>query len=313
MKFAVVIPTMNRPDEIRQILGGIAEQAPQPNAVVVVDASESPQQALEQEFPGLPLRVLAHQPPSAAGQRNRGIRETLDGVEFVMLLDDDLVLEDGAFGAMASFWQDAAASVAGAGFNFTDLPPGGGWWRRSRMLAWLGLYPSEPGGVARSGWHAAVATRETDVDVAWLPTTAAVWRVSAVRDVAFDPFFHGYSYLEDLDFSFSISRTRTLTVVAAARFRHLHSLRGRIGGYRFGRMEVRNRLHVVRKHGLSTWRCWLAIWMRLGLTLAGGVVRLRGASFGRAWGNFVSMLRAPFAAKPRRRGGANGEGASAPR
>lgn len=45
---------------------------------------------------------------------------------------------------------------------------------------------------------------------------------------------------------------------------------GRRIDYRFGKIEARNRLYIVRKHGLSVWRCYLGLGVRMGMSLASG-------------------------------------------
>jgi hypothetical protein len=125
--------------------------------------------------------------------------------------------------------------------------------------------------------------------VAWLSTCAAWWRHSAIRDHRFDPFFVGYSYLEDLDFSLGQARRHDLVVVPTAKFEHLPSPTGRQSRYAFGRMEVENRLYVVRKHGLSVPRCLLTMLLRAMMT-AGEVVRGGGREgWGRLAGNTVGF------------------------
>jgi len=293
MQFSIVIPTKDRPAEVRAALQSLRAQALRPVTVVVVDATQPAQHELEEEFPDLPLRVIAHQPPSAAAQRNRGIEAVREAAAFVMLLDDDLAIEAGAFEALAAFWRDADADVAGAAFNRIDLPAcGGGWWRRSAWASRLGLYADCPGRVARSGWQAAISAVAEDLEVAWIPTGAAVWRSAVLTPTSFDEFYSGYSYLEDLDFSYGVSRHRRLVVVADARYRHLASVHGRPGGFAFGRIEVRHRLHFVHHHGLSTGRCTLMLFLRMGWSLLRGCFLLQGEQVARAGGNAVALSAA---------------------
>ncbi len=98
-----------------------------------------------------------------------------------------------------------------------------------------------------------------------------------------DGFFDGYSYLEDLDFSYTISRKYRMTVVADAKFDHFHSPAGRTSKVAFGRVEVRNRRYMVKKHGFSMAAYRLAMSVRFCMSVASG-------QFGRALGNLVAYF-----------------------
>jgi glycosyltransferase involved in cell wall biosynthesis len=89
---SVVIPTRNRPERVRNALTTLARQTLPPAEVIVVDASDAglhDPRALANEFPMLPLKVLAST-PSVCIQRNRGIEAAR--CEWIFLCDDDIEL-----------------------------------------------------------------------------------------------------------------------------------------------------------------------------------------------------------------------------
>lgn len=106
----------------------------------------------------------------------------------------------------------------------------------------------------------------------------------------FDEYFDTYSYVEDLDFSYSIGRKGRLAVVAEAGYSHFPSASGRISPRQFGRLEVRNRLYFVRKHGLSVSRCFLGIGIRFALTLLAALPSIDRSMLARAIGNVEGLL-----------------------
>ena len=132
-------------------------------------------------------------------------------------------------------------------------------------------------------------TVNEDCYVDWFPTGAAAWRRDVIERFPLDGYFKGYSYLEDLDFSFTVRKHYRLAVVAAARYHHFPSPSGRMSQYKFGRMEVANRLYFVRKHGLSVARCCVGIAIRLFLTVSDFVRHARIASLQRAAGNIAEL------------------------
>lgn len=287
---SVVIPTKDRPDELSRMLETMAAQTVAPLEVIVVDASEPPVEAVAIEHSDLPMRYLRHLPPSSAQQRNRGLETVSPDATFVMFVDDDVLLRPDALERMFAYFAEAPAPVAGAALNILDAEDRTtGWLRRSALVRGLGLYSATPGDVARSGWQTAAATVDRVTPVRWLSTCAVWWRRDAIRRHRFDPFFVGYSYLEDLDFSLGMARDHDLVVVPDGMLEHIPSKKGRSSRFAFGRMEVENRLYVVRKHGLSVWRCTLTMLLRSIMNLAPLLRGHLGESLGRMAGNVAGF------------------------
>jgi len=286
-KLGVIVPTKDRPDALRVMLRSLAGQSRPPTQVVVVDASAESAEMVVRSFEDeLNITYQHHHPPSAAQQRNAGLAALQTDVSLVGVMDDDIVLEPDAVERMLTFWERAGEDVGGTAFNWLNAErralPG---LKRSRLTAWMGLYSARPGGVAPSGWQAIADAVERTIPVEWLSSCAAVWRREMFDRFRFDPFFEGYSYLEDLEFSYTVGRAYRLFVVADAGFRHYPAEGGRIGRFRFGRTEVRNRLYFVKKHGLSVPRCCLGLMIRLGMSLAGAMLHRDRAQLDRALGN----------------------------
>ena len=289
---AFVVATKDRRVDLCTLLESLAAQSRPVRQIVIVDASSEPVDSVVGEYPQLRITYLRHLPPSAATQRNVGVAAVEETIGLIGFFDDDIVLEPDAIEKMAAFWAEAPAEVGGASFNIMNpTPTGGRWLKRSRLCTALGLYRPHTGQVAPSGWQTVMDTVENTCCVDWLPTTAVVWRRDVFRKAHFDDFFEGYSYLEDLDFSFGLGKLYKLAVVSDARYRHYPSLRGRIDLYKFGRIELTNRLYFVRKHGLSVLRCYLGLGIRLLLTLLDFCRGGKITSLQRACGNLRELAR----------------------
>lgn len=287
---AIVIATKDRPNELQRLLFNLKEQSRRPDAVVIVDASPMPNAGLGAFRGGFPLTYIHHPFPSAAEQRNVGIRTLHPDTSVVGILDDDVALADGALEAVAHFWEDAPTDVAGCGCNWLNFTPTPGRiLKESRLFEWLGIYSRVKGRVTPSGWHTLIGTVDKDLWVEWLPIGASFWRKAIFDTFSFDPFFTGYSYLEDLDFTYSVSRKRRLVALERAGFEHHHSETARIDLFRFGRIEVRNRLYFVKKHGLSLGRCHLGLFVRMLMTLYFFAAKRDRRDLQRAMGNLATF------------------------
>jgi GT2 family glycosyltransferase len=286
----VVVATKDRPEDLGRMLTSLSSQTRKPDQVVIVDASLDPVEHVVRRFNDLNLTYERHWPPSASAQRNTGVRLADPRATLIGFADDDTTFEADSFEKMLALWMSAGEDLLGASFNILNYElPSGQRLKRSKLANRLGLYASEPGAVAPSGWQSIFGRVSATSYVAWLPSGAVLWRSELLRDVCFDEFFTGYSYLEDLDFSFGVSRRGKLAVVAEAGYCHFPSPHGRVSLRNFGRVEVRNRLYFVRKHGLSVARCRCCIIIRAVMTLLQGLRAWDCSYFSRLLGNLEGL------------------------
>ena len=288
---SLVVATKDRPDDLRKMLTSLQNQTMTPTEIIVVDASANPVESILKEFPILPLRYLRHLLPSAAAQRNAGIQASAPSATLIGFADDDILFEPGAFEHLLRFWDSAPFDTLGASFNLRNYPQRGpSFFKHSKISEALGLYSPRPGSVSRSGWQTVIPGLSETQYVDWLPTTAVTFRKEAFQVSLFDAFYESYSYLEDLDLSYTIGRVGRLAVVAEAGFAHFPSSSGRVTLLQFGRYEVRNRIHFVRKHNLSLPRCYLGLAIRLAMSIGNGIVRMDRSQLKRALGNVIELL-----------------------
>jgi GT2 family glycosyltransferase len=291
-RISLIVATKDRPDDLRTLLESLRRQTIAPVEIVVVDASREPVEPVIAEFSELTTRYLRHWPPSAAAQRNAGIRACAPTATLIGFADDDTTFEPQAFANMLSFWNKAAPDVLGAAFNIRNYPcRGNEFLKHSALAKWLGLYSARPGSVSPSGWQTVIGEIDETQYVDWLPSTAVIFRREAFRQNLFDDAFDSYSYLEDLDLSYTISRIGRLAVVAEAGFSHFPSTGGRVSARQFGHYEVRNRLYFVRKHHISLPRCYLGLAIRLAMSIGSGLVRLDPSLLNRALGNMEELIK----------------------
>ncbi len=92
MKYAIIIPVYNRPDEVRELLDSLLTQTHRDFEVVVVeDGSAVPCEAVVRQYEGkLPVRYFAKANSGPGQTRNYGVEHT--EAEYVLILDSDVVL-----------------------------------------------------------------------------------------------------------------------------------------------------------------------------------------------------------------------------
>jgi len=287
-----VVATKDRPGSLARLLGSLEAQTVFPAEVVVVDGGAESVEALCQAARPFPVRHLRCLPPSSTRQRNAGVDAAGRGIPFIGFLDDDVLLERWAVEEMMRFWAGAAADVGGAAFNMLNHPPlRASRWKSMLVTERLGIYSRKAGAVTKSGFQTMIGRVGETVTTAWLPSGAVVWRREVLDRLRFDEWFAGYGYLEDLDFSFRAAKSFLLKVVARAGYTHHPESASRPDQYRFGRKEVANRLHFVRKNPeLSPALCRLTLGLRMLMSLADGIFRGERKELSRARGNLSALL-----------------------
>jgi GT2 family glycosyltransferase len=216
-KIAVIICTKDRPKDLTNLFQSIQRQSRKPDQIIVVDGSDNPIKHVIEAFPDLTVDYTTVRPPGLAKQRNVGIKMLKAEMDWVGMLDDDLVLEDECISNLYKFI-DGHRDVKGIGLVINNQPT-----FRYNILRQIFLTDVEPGGiVTKSGMAAAIRPVATDLKVEWLYGGATFWNTSMFKEFSFDEWFSGVGYLEDVDFSYRVSRKYPLMLAASARCFHYH-------------------------------------------------------------------------------------------
>ena len=159
-RIAFVVPTKDRPDDLRKMLASLAQQTRRPDQIVVVDGSDPPVREVVEEFGLLPIEYVRVFPPSLARQRNAGMARLGGDITLGGYLDDDLVLEPQAVHRMVEFWQAAGLDVGGAAFTISNNPPPGAL----RLKQLFGIDDARPGRMLRSGFASSITPQHADIE-----------------------------------------------------------------------------------------------------------------------------------------------------
>jgi GT2 family glycosyltransferase len=261
------------------MLKSLVAQSYKPDQIIIVDGSGDPVKDVLKEFSTLPIDYVRCIPPSAARQRNIGIKAVAPDINLIGFLDDDTVLEADSLEKMMEFWEKASDDLGGAAFNMVNHPPLYASWLKSLPLTEkLGLYSKDRGKVLSSGFHTMIGYIPETTFVQWLPTGATVWKKKIFEKFKFDEWFEGYSYLEDLDFSYQIGKEYRLAVVANAEYYHYAASSGRSSSYEFGKRE------------LSIFKCYMSLVLRTFISLSLAIREFKVSYVKRALGNIAGFL-----------------------
>lgn len=289
-RIAYVVPTKDRPEDLRKMLQSVSRQTFRPHQIVVVDGSGeaiAPEiRAIVGSFGNLPVEYVRVFPPGLARQRNAGIARIRDDITLAGYLDDDLVLEPDATERMMAFWSTASEDTGGAAFSVINQPNA-----RSPGLASLFLLNDRrPGRMLRSGFHTQIPFITTLLETDWLYGGGTIWRREVIAEFSYDEWYVGTGYLEDVDYSFRVRQKYRLFLVGDARLNHYSHPVALDRNYVLGRQQVVNRVYFVRKMGtFSNAAFGWALFGQFVHNMAATVTRRDSAGVRRAAGNVSGL------------------------
>lgn len=301
LDYDVVIATRNRPEALALSIPLLIGQTKPPKRLIVIDSSEDHApiaDAVAAATLGWDGEVIVeHSGKGLPHQRNRGLSHVVSDI--VLFPDDDSLLYYDAAEQMLSVYErdhDHEISAVCA-IEAREPPPeaslgqtygmSGEHLREAKSRGWRTrlvkrfpvLKPAPHLGRMLNARHKPPAwigqSRVTPVE--YMTGFRMSFRRSAIAEAGFDEALGGYALDEDIDASFTAMRFGVVVCARDARIYHHRFPSGRGDGHVRGRMEVLNRIYVVRKHvppasqefSAILWAQWIFPWIKLAAMLPG--------------------------------------------
>jgi glycosyltransferase involved in cell wall biosynthesis len=262
MNISIVIPTLNRADDLKECLASICEQTARPDEVIVVDQSADDTTRLVCEHMstmvsqgGSEFRYVHQEEKSSARARNRGL--ALARGDVIGFFDDDTILAKDYCDVIMQYLNEHQEVGGVSGKMIMEEAPSGWKWMLRRLLMKVFLLGWFDGRMTSSGFgYPCLSLADSDPSaIEMLPGCNMVFRAELLRHERFDEWFTGYSFREDVDLSYRIARRAKLAMIPEARVYHKFSTVNRMDARRLKAMEVRNYHYVyqklVRKNAIS--------------------------------------------------------------
>ncbi len=251
----LIVATYKRPAAITTQLDVLAALPDPPAMVIVVDGSpdrrteEAARAWAGSNHAPFDLTYIAS-PAGLTRQRNVGL-DAAEG-DYLFFLDDDCLPKPGYFREIRRvFTEDEAGrvgAVAGCIINGLNRRLPLRW--RLRML--LGLVPRGQPGKWYPTATSVPAVTLTEFSgtkaVDMVPGGAAAYRRTVLQRCRFSEFFEGYAQGEDLEMSRRVAREYELRWCGDAHVIHNHASEGRPPRFEHGRMSIRNRYFIWKRH-----------------------------------------------------------------
>lgn len=270
IKISVVIPTMNRPETLRQTLDSFFAAALLPDQVIIIDQTAEENKRAEvrriADSYGKACEYIYQAEPSSTVARNTGIDRCRNDI--IVFSDDDVSVEGGTLQSVADIMTDTTVSmIAGINKNdgFSTSKIGYLFGKKSRKkrnighvtAAMLGRFPEQKvSGQVKTEWAMGFffAVRRSLVEQ---------W------GLRWDEALTSYAYAEDLDFSYSYykySEKENYRCILDERVavEHRVSTEWRVPSGKSTRMYVINRTYLSYKHQMGVGSRWLVRWCHVG-------------------------------------------------
>jgi GT2 family glycosyltransferase len=266
---SVIVPTIGRPESLARLLGSLAAQTVRLLEIIIADGSDTDEtRHLTNDSrwiaAGLRVQRVPVKPPNAVRQREAAIRSSHG--EFLLLLDDDVVLEPDCVQQMLVLLRAKPDVVAiTADFNNQSWSQPTRFWQcyLSHVLglpagAWQGRVI---GPLLRFGYN---PVPDRPQPMQWLGAGNSMVRRSAYLAAGgFSEFFlHRCTSNEDVDLGIKLSRIGTILLCPAARMAHHHAAGGRVSQTVAAEDDLFNRFLVLRcTMGRSSARSFGLVWL----------------------------------------------------
>lgn len=271
---SIIIPTYNRPEEIRACIRSVLKQTVKPQEIIVVD---------DGNLGGFPLRNLCEQEGNACIYhrktvrgltRSRNVGIGLASTDILFFLDDDVVLfTDYIDEILQTYALGSFGRIMGVGGSIVNEKPVSKAERLRHLLDRVfGVSGSQEGQVLPSGFSTDFGTTGRELRevtaVDFLPGGVSSYRREVFDLFSFSEKYSGYGMGEDKDFSYRVSRQYRLVVNPRARLYHRESPKMRYDKARETREIVMGRYNLFRDYLQTTpWS-----WFRFSYALFGYLV-----------------------------------------
>lgn len=298
MKFSLVIPTYNRPDDLKKCLDSVLAQRRLPDEVLLIDDGNLDKKMVtwcQQEFSArgadFVYRPKDHRREERGLSESKNIALDLAREEIIFIIDDDVVLEEDYCQHIMAAWEDneTEPKLIGIGGVIKNNRRRSGGEKLFHAFFGLGSRWSwDVNGAAFQVWDDAVRVRQKAY---YMHGGASSYRRSLAQTIRFSVFVGGRTSLEDVDFCLEAKlRGYHMMIEPASRLEHFPSAVSREDYYLIGLKEGNNRREIFFHHypraGFRRrfWFYWANIGWILRQFLSGqfikGVGMARGAVVG---------------------------------
>jgi len=209
---AVIIPTKDRPKQMRKHLQSLLDQQCELGRIIVVASGKNIEDIVLGFNDQLHVEYYSSE-PGQIRQRNMGISKLDERTKLVACMDDDVTYNEDAVNEIIRFWNSVEPDTAGVGFKIINMSAIKHNWFRG----FLGFSSAKPGQVLKSGLCTPIHNAEKNIRVQWLNGGSTVWRQDILMANSLQEINTSRACNEDLIFSYPLGKKYPLYVCSDAK------------------------------------------------------------------------------------------------
>jgi glycosyltransferase involved in cell wall biosynthesis len=215
---AILIATKDRHNQLEKLLDSIVKSTYLPNKVVIVYSGKNITSVASSFQKKINLELIYSAVASQMYQKSIGITALGNTYNWVLFLDDDIVLEVNTIERMCSEYLDNFKFTDFAGFGLSILNRSTREFNSFtlRILELLKLYSNTPGSVTKSGHAQSYLDHPEEIEVKWL-NGISVWQSKVLCQYPIIPSENTYSAYEDVIFSYKVGKNYKLLFAPKAK------------------------------------------------------------------------------------------------
>lgn len=201
--------TRNRPGSLLALLSSISNLELKPQEVIVVSSGISIGEVLDQ-FTNLPIRHIHTEAAGQIHQKTLGIKEIGESIEWVLFLDDDLIVYPNSVTELFKAIHDLDCNdLIGVGLSMNTS--------KDVNISFFEKYFRKPGTVTRAGTNVNYMVLEKITKTRWL-NGASMWKRKVLTYYHFPVQHSRFAMCEDLIFSYRCGKVGDLLFIPNASF-----------------------------------------------------------------------------------------------
>jgi GT2 family glycosyltransferase len=228
IRVAVIVASVNRSEEIGDLLRHLARQTLQPSAIIL--SVEQPSDLPEAVDPR--VQIITG-PKGLTKQRNRALQLALGQSDLIVFFDDDFAPADDALEGVVRLFHEHHDIAGATGHVFRDGVVSGG------------LTDQEAAAILEQEKNRFRPELNTDTDALYGCNMAL--RAACVGDIRFDETLPLYAWQEDVDFAGQLRAKGRIIKSTAFCGVHRGVQKSRTSGIPLGFSQIVNPIYLVRK------------------------------------------------------------------
>ena len=256
---SIVIPTYNRSNDLKIVLGSIMALSKKPREIIVTDQSE------DQKVKNLCkkyklVKYIRSSPPSITIARNVGIKNASKHSKIIVFLDDDVTLDKDYLEKILEVYNMYPNAKGVSGFwsargllNFNKWPV----WKKIffyieqqiKRLFLIGYFEKDKIKIKGPFCNTYPISSNKIIHAEWLKGMNMSYKREVFQKVKFDENLLGYTVVEDIGFSYSVNNffQNSLYTTPFAKIEHRFSQKERYDFYKMMYINMVDHFYLFYK------------------------------------------------------------------